>query len=127
MKAIERNQYLLLCTGAMLFFLASGCGRAPKTNIESNAAAAPVVALADAAENPKHFQALFVAGAVPNEAQRQRFMKLMFQVAAVKTVSDSEATLHVLIDDGHGKSLGETDWTVVREGQQWKLKSAALP
>jgi hypothetical protein len=105
----------------------AGCGGSQASSQANKAIVAPVDAVADAAERPKQFQGLFVTGAVPSEVQRRRFSNLMFQAAQVKPISDSEAAVHVLVTDGKGAKVGEVDWTVVREGSAWKLKSASLP
>ena len=117
---------IALCSPAALI-LTWGCSRASPAAMATNVVAAPVYELADAADRPQRFRKLFVEGAVPNDQQRRRFGQLILQVSKVISVSDSEATLHVLVDSDKGDRVGEVDWTVIREGDAWKLKTAPLP
>jgi len=107
--------------------LAAGCSRTQPANLLTNPIASPAIAIGDATKRPKQFQALFAAGSTPNDTVRKRMAALMFQVERVNQTSDSEASLHVLVDDVAGKRVGEIDWTVAKEKDQWKLKSTPLP
>jgi hypothetical protein len=112
---------------AAILGLATGCNRTQPASLLNNPIASPAIAIGDATKRPKQFQALFVAGSAPNETVRKQMAALMFQVNRVHQTSDSEASLHILVDDVAGKRVGEVDWTVAKEHDQWKLKSTPLP
>jgi len=112
---------------AVLLALTGGCHRSRPTDVLANPIAAPAIALGDASKHPKQFQALFAAGSTPSDAVRKQMATLMFQVERVSQTSDSEASLNVLVDDVAGKRIGDVDWTVAKEQDQWKLKSTPLP
>lgn len=53
---------------------------------------------------------------------------LAFYVVGKPKVTGEEATCKIRIEKlADGKALGETDWTFVKEGADWKIKSAPLP
>ena len=89
--------------------------------------AKPVAQMADAADERKNFQRLFVAGAAPDEKQRRRYAEWMYQVSSIQPIADGQADLRVKILDGSGNPQGEATWSVVQEAGHWKLKSAPLP
>lgn len=103
-----------------------GCDRAAPANLANNEAAAPVDRLAEAVDSPKKFRELF-CGAAPSDAERKRYGEYAFQVARIRSVSDSEAVLNVTIDDGKADHPSEVEWTVAKDGGKWKLKAAPLP
>src|SRR5262245_57025135 len=92
---------------ATVLVLASGCNRNEPAAMAVNVVAAPVYELADAADRPQRFRSLFVAGALPSDEQRKRLGQLSLQVSEVTSVSDAQATLHVLVDDEKGDRVGE--------------------
>jgi len=84
-------------------------------------------AVPDRARDPKSFRELFVEGAAPSEQQRPLYAKYGIQPSA-PTINGDTATVEVRIyDDGAGKDVGTVTWTLVREGEKWKLKTAPLP
>ena len=106
--------------------LQPGCNRAAPVNLANNETAEPVDRLAEAVDSPKKFRELF-CGAVPTDADRKRYGGYAFQVAGIRSVSDSEAVLNVTIDDGKADHPSEAEWTVAKDGGKWKLKAAPLP
>jgi len=119
--------------GIALFLLAAtliGCGgrEAPGPN-ESPAdqLAAELRALPDRALNPKVFRELFVEGAAPSDEQRPNYAKYGIRPAA-PSIDGDNATVQVSIyDDRAGKDVGTVTWTLVKQGDKWKLKTAPLP
>src|SRR5262249_48295489 len=117
---------LLVCLWVVFVQLAVsvGCGRKAESALAVQPVVAPVLELADAAERPATFRRLFASGAAPDDKQRKRFADLMFTVRDIKSSSQTEAVLAVLVRDGSGQTIGQSDWTVVNQGNGWKLKSA---
>jgi len=111
---------------AIAILLLAGCSRPAPVNLANNEVAAPVDELAEAVDSPKKFKALF-CGTAPNDGERKRYGDYAFQVARIRSVSDSEAVLSVTIDDGKADHPNEAEWTVAKDGGKWKLKAAPLP
>ncbi len=111
----------------IVLLLLAGCSKPTPASLATNPMAAPAMELSDATSRPKKFRALFATGAAPTDAERKHFAQFMYQVAQVNAVSDSQATVHILVDDDAGRRIGEVDWTVVNESGKWKLKLAPLP
>jgi hypothetical protein len=107
--------------------MGTGCGRQTPANLAMNEAATPIDQLAEAVDNPKRFQSLFVAGSAPAESLRKRYGEFAWQVISITNVSDTETNLRVRADDGKADRPSEVDGVIVKEGGRWKLKSAPLP
>lgn len=116
----------LLIVGSVILFAAMGCSGKPSPADHSPLAGA-VRLLADAAQNSKHFQQLFAAGAAPKEKERQRYAEFMYLVTEVHPLAEAEGELRVKVLDSSGQERGEMTWTVAQEDGKWKLKSAPLP
>jgi hypothetical protein len=127
MHALPTITFRPLAAIAVSLLLLTGCSRPAPASLATNPMAAPAMELSDATSRPKRFRALFVDGAAPSDAERKRFANFMFQVVQVNPISDSEAALHILVDDDAGRRIGETDWSVVKADGTWKLKTAPLP
>jgi hypothetical protein len=119
-----------ICTtaiAALLSIATLGCNRPTPASLATDPMAAPAMAVSDAANRPKRFRELFVAGAAPDDKARKHFNDFNLIVVGVTPVSEAEATVHVLVDDNSGKRVAEKDWTVAKAEGRWKLKSAPLP
>jgi predicted small lipoprotein YifL len=119
--ALRRLAWMTLLT------VLTGCGGQKNGPLPPTDVTAPIDALADVAGDVKKIPCLFVSGAAPGDAVRRRYAQLMFSCLRVRQISDTEAEVHVLIEDGSGKSLGEADWVVAKTRDVWQLKSAPLP
>jgi len=88
-----------------------------------------VTQMPDASRRPDSFRAFFTADAtIPADAERARYAKLYFQTVGAPTIKGNSATIKVSVrDDDSPNPLGQMDWTFVKEGEQWKAKSAPLP
>jgi hypothetical protein len=75
----------------------------------------------------KKLTPLFAAKTLPDKGTLQKMQKLAINVGGKPVVNGSDATLPVNFADHSGKSLGKTEWTFVKEGDRWKVKSAPLP
>ena len=88
-----------------------------------------VTQMSDSSSNPNTFRAFFSKDAtVPPETQRTRYQKLYFSPVAAPVIKGDVATVQVSVrDDDLPNPLGQVEWTFVKEGEQWKAKSAPLP
>jgi hypothetical protein len=112
---------------ALLSIVALGCNRPTPASLATDPMAAPAMAVSDAATHPKRFREQFVDGAVPDDKARKHFNDFNLIIVGVTPVSETEAMVHVLVDDNSGKRVAEKDWTVAKADGRWKLKSAPLP
>ena len=77
----------------------------------------------EAKGDAKKTSKLFAAGAKPDA----RVAKYEYSIIDRPAVNGSSATCKVRADKAGGEKAGETDWTFVKEGDKWKIKSAPLP
>jgi hypothetical protein len=118
----------ILGTFACLLLPVCGCdsskpefGSAPDEVIQL------VEGIPDGIRSPQAFAALFSSTSPPNEMQRRQFAQCMF-IARSARVSGDEATAKVEVRNrATDESIGEVEWTIVKEGAHWKLKDAPLP
>lgn len=115
---------------APLLALALGCAgseaaKGPDMGGEDGTKVAALVDdMNDAVGNPRKVAALFAAGGRPPDAAKTK--GLSFSVVNRPAVTGAGATCKVRVDRGGGK-VGEPDWSFVKEGDKWKIKSAPLP
>jgi hypothetical protein len=88
-----------------------------------------VTRMPDESVEARTFRAAFAKGeTVPPESERARFGRLYFDPVGDPKVEGDTASVKVSVrDDEAPAPLGQVDWTFVKEGEQWKLKSAPLP
>lgn len=110
--------FVLGCDGA-------GTPKGPDMGSEDGLKVAGLIdELNDAVGNPRKIAALFATGGKLPDATRTK--GLSFSVVNKPAVAGADATCKVRVDRGGGK-LGEQDWSFVKEGDKWKIKSAPLP
>lgn len=80
-----------------------------------------------AKENPKYAPEWFAQGAVPPTAELRKLAKYTCKVDGKPTISGDTATVKIKLLDAKEQEVGQVEWTLVREGGNWKLKSAPLP
>ncbi len=120
---------------AVAGLLVAGCGGGveksmPKTAPDDQKIRGLIPAMRESAENAARFKTMFVEGAVPSEAERQRYHKYAYEIKSPASISGDEATVTVAVRNIAGKEqeiVGEAEWTAVRSGNEWKLKTAPLP
>jgi hypothetical protein len=112
------------------FSLAAGCGG------PSGAAASPeearvlsfITSVPDFAGSPRTFVKDFTKGAAPPKAQLARYRGYNIDVVDGPDVAGETARATVkFLEASTDREAGTADWTLVREGEDWKLKSAPLP
>jgi hypothetical protein len=79
--------------------------------------------------NPKRFETLFVAGAVPDTATRAKLRGMMTKLErALVDDTGSSATAEVVYEVLEtGEILGPVQWKLVKTHDQWKVSDFALP
>lgn len=127
MRISSARHVLTLLIFACLPIAALGCGSGEAEPSAADDIAGKVADVSDASFDKQRFEALFVAGTAPPDAQRQRYRIYMFRTGDVDFAGDS-ATAKVEIEEGtSGKIEGEFDWTLRREADTWKFTAAPLP
>lgn len=121
MKRMNRYSALLA-----LLVLCCGCASEPPGPNPIEQLQMVIANLPDSATKPDRFKSFFVAGAAPGDADRMKYRAIMLR-AKTATQSGETATVRVQVEDVQGIKLGEVDWTAVKEGPDWKLKTAPLP
>src|SRR5262245_37485329 len=88
-----------------------------------------VTQMPHASRDPARFQAFFAKdAAAPPESERGKYSRLYFNQTGTASVTGNTAVLKVKVtNDESSTPLGTVSWTFVKEGEQWKLKSAPLP
>lgn len=120
----------------LLSVLPSGCGGSNSTagpgygSADGRSIAELVEQVNDVKSNPAQLLKLFAAGAAPKDkAQIGRYTAYYFDVSGNPSVSGDTATAKVKIRPD-GKAAGtdaEVEWSFVKDGGGWKIKSAPLP
>jgi hypothetical protein len=79
--------------------------------------------------NPKRFETLFVAGAIPDKATRAKLRGMMTKLdRALVDDTGLSATADVLYEVLQtGEILGPVEWKLAKTGDQWKVSVFALP
>jgi hypothetical protein len=119
--------------GALLL-LAAACGGCGTRSVpgpdqtEAGALAVVVRTVPDRVRNPNSFRELFADGAAPTEAQRPLYARYQIEPISVPRIEGDTATVEVRVyDDRAGKDIGKVTWTLAKQGDKWKLKTAPLP
>ena len=119
---------VVLCS--LVIVLASCGGGGGQTEFmptEEDSVREVISGLPGAASDPQEFRAMFVEGAAPAESERQKYGPYMCRANSLK-IDGATATATVEVEDGNtGEIVGEVEWTLARQGEQWKLQSAPLP
>jgi hypothetical protein len=119
---------LLLFLGLTL-----GCGDAspkpPDLGGEDGKQIAQLVEqLNDDSGSPAKLKATFATGTPPSKAEIQKFPLYRYDLKGKPEVSGTSATAKIdVILNSSSESKGEMEWTFVKEGDKWKIKTAPLP
>jgi hypothetical protein len=105
-----------------------GCGSsAPRFGTTPDEVIQLVGCVPDAARSPQSFAAIFSSTSPPDEMKRRQLMQYVF-VARSASVSGDDATVKVEVREPvDNETVGEVEWTAVKEGGAWKLKETPLP
>lgn len=122
-----RTAYLCLVGfGAWLLVGCGGKGAAPLTEHEQIAEMVSSY-VQDVKDNPTYLAARFAKGAIPKPAELKRFAQYSYQPAAKAAAAGDHAKMKVRVLDLNEKEVGVVEWTLVKEGNEWKLQTAPLP
>ena len=108
----------------------AGCGsqKGPSYGSDEGRKIAIIIdSLADDVSNTKTFQGHFASGSLPKSAEMKVFAKCQFEIVGSPSISGDTATTKVAVrDTTNSKDVGEFEWTFVKEGNSWKIKSAPV-
>lgn len=116
--------------GMLLAALVAGCGSsgpgpADPGNEDARQLAALVEQLNDDAGRERQLRQMFAASAArPSPKALQQFR---YDLRGAPRVSGADATATVAVEKQAGGDPVEKEWTFVKEGDKWKIKSAPLP
>src|SRR5262249_3608763 len=122
-----RNLVLSL---AVVFPLA-GCGDSlpPQVSTEERAIELLIDNWNNAKNDPKKATEYFAKSAGPPEAELKKYRQYTFSMTNRPSASGSSVTLPIEITTVQAKPQSTTkiDWTLEKEGDVWRIKSAPLP
>jgi len=118
-------------SAAVAFFLATaGCGSGGGGGQASADAVAITTAIDDVEgfRNAKAVAKAFSAGAAPPADKLKAYGRYSLGLVGPPTVQGDTATAKVrFTENSTGKEAGTAEWALIKEGGQWKIKSAPLP
>jgi len=105
----------------------NGCGRGnlnPPVSLADSIAAlvSNVHNVVAAPEQPE----IFFSKDASIDEDLMRYGEYLFSPTDVD-ISGDTATVKLRIEDNESNVLGTVEWTVVKEGEEWKIKTAPLP
>jgi hypothetical protein len=108
--------------------LLAGCGSSKEAQKENKQINDLIESLQDSASAGRLSLAkCFVKSAAPSAEQTRRMAKYTYQPAGSPSIDGDTATVQVKILDARDQEIAQKEWTCVREGEIWKLKSAPVP
>lgn len=108
-----------------------GCGGGSSESVDMGSPEGKLIAecvenFNDSTGNVSKLKKSFTNGSAPTTAKK--FAGLAFYVVGKPAVTGEQATCKVRVEKANnGNSLGEQDWSFVKEGSEWKIKSAPIP
>ncbi len=139
LRWVRANVCVFDAFGAVaLLLLATLAGCGGSSNLELNDAVRIGIVVSNVSEavtSPaaERFERLFAEGVAPPVAERAKYgPPLQFNVEGEPEVSGDSATFSVKVvrDEPNAAepvAVGQVEWTAVKVGDQWKLKTAPLP
>lgn len=122
-----------LCAVFFVLVLLFGCGSKSavpdRGSPEGQEIAKKMDGLVEDKGRPEKYKFYFVKGAEPaNAAAVKKFASMDYDLLGPPSVSGGTATATVQVRKADaGESLGKVEWTFVKEGSGWLIKSAPLP
>ncbi len=104
-----------------------GCGIGGGSSEDVDAARRSVSGIGDALNHPDRLAQLYVSGSVPSGTERAKLARYRYW-GRTAAISGDTATVTVEITDRKTNNIiGDVEWTVVKDGDTWKLKDTPLP
>ncbi len=130
-----KNSARQICLGLLLLVVAYGTGCNNKKDSPGGGGedAGKIRLLisntADMSRNIDQLKPLFTSDVKLTEEQRKKFHDYTILTSTEKPprFDGNTCTVGVVIKDAAGKELPSQEWTAVKEGDKWLLKSAPLP
>jgi hypothetical protein len=108
----------------------SGCGNGlPEISQEEKGIELLIDNWNNAKDNPKKAIEYFAQGSVPPAGELKKYRQYTFALTNRPSASGSSVTLPIDITTIGAKqqSITKLDWTLEKEGDVWRIKSAPLP
>jgi len=120
--------------GLLLPVLATGCG-SPKPAGPSYGSpdGRKIAELIDKLNDDKSVAArlkqLLASGATLSAADQKKIWTIFYEVKGEPVITGDTATARIAMrsESASSADLGEKEWTFVKEGENWKIKSCPLP
>ncbi len=123
---------MILRLAMMLCFLGlTGCGVGSSGSVDMGSPEGKLIAecvenFNDSSGNVSKLNKSFPNGSAPTAPKK--FAGLAFYVVGKPSVTGEQATCKVRVEKANnGNLLGEQDWSFIKEGSEWKIKSAPIP
>lgn len=121
-----------LMAAAAVVIASAGCGGGdigtPKATEQDHVSGALISALEDRKDSVRNLAGMFVAGSAPAAVELKKYAKYSFVPAGPAVIDGGTASVKVrVLDAKTDQEVGRADWTLQKEGVEWKLKSAPLP
>jgi hypothetical protein len=121
--------FLLLSAFSVAWLAGCGNGGTAAPPAEEHLIRTLIGRTAELQADPQQFASCFVEGGKPDEALRTKLEGMMARLDRV-TVDDAgaSATADVLFEVlATGEQLGPVEWQLEKVGDQWKVKTLAIP
>jgi hypothetical protein len=107
-----------------------GCNQTQAPGLDSDEGRIGVLVcdVNDARTEPKQLARYFAPEARPDRQFLAKLKKHAIAEVGKATVTGDQATTKILVHDATtGKNVGTVEWTFVKQGDTWKVKSTSLP
>jgi hypothetical protein len=122
------RQLLLPLLIALLPLTLAGCGASGSAKDSEQTIAISFLDSIDDLKETRSFANYFVKGSAPAPQEMARYRSYQFRPASKPKLSGDKATVSMTILDGRTEQeIAVKEWTLAKDGDQWKLESAPLP
>ena len=123
-------RHLFLATLILVVPGTHGCGKNLGSPLDSDPGRIGLLVcdVNDARQEPKNLSRHFTSEAPPDRQLLSKLRKYSVAEVGSATVTGDQATIKVIVrDEAAGKEVGTVEWTFVKKGEMWKVKSAPMP
>jgi hypothetical protein len=87
-----------------------------------------LMSMPDLAGDPATLAKQFAEGAAPAPDKLKRYEQFEYQLEAAPRLTGAGCTARVIVTKaGSDEQVGIVEWSLVKDGEAWKLQSAPLP